>query len=526
MRHLILGAALLIAVGMFAQTRTDRANVTWGPELNDRKAGDFGRLFGQDDEAVFMTMALKKQLMVQKMNGDLASLYSKPLLMEMGKKDLVLEDIMVIGARIVAFASIYDKHEDLNTLYMRTFDQASMTPEGDWVKAAQFSSERRFSGGFGVEVSPDKKFILVHVSLPYERDAPQRFQVRVFNADMQEEWDRQISLPYGDADFQFERFRVDNSGSVIVIGVKYAERREARARKRQGKPTYEYHLLTFNKSNNDQDHAVRVEAKFLQDMTLSLDEGKGDILCAGLYGNKGSYSVRGTFFLRLDPATKAITHESYKEFSDDFITQYMTEKEEKKARAKADRKDEDLELFEYDLDELVRRDDGGVVLVGEQYFSYSTTTCYTTANGGQTCTTTYHYVYNDILIVSIDPDGTIAWATKIPKRQHTINDGGYFSSYALEVKGDKLYFVYNDNGENLFLRPGDKFKPADLNGRKSIVTLATVENDGTVMREALFDPEKRDLILRPKSSAKMKDDRLFLYATRGKEYRFGTVTFQ
>ncbi|MFT3885513.1 MAG: hypothetical protein QM724_08810 [Flavobacteriales bacterium] len=76
------------------------------------------------------------------------------------------------------------------------------------------------------------------------------------------------------------------------------------------------------------------------------------------------------FFLRLDRKTKEIVHESFKEFSDEMITSFMTEKEEKKA----EKNDEDLELYSYDLGNIIRRDDGGAVMVAEQYYSY--TQCY------------------------------------------------------------------------------------------------------------------------------------------------------
>ncbi len=525
MRHILLLLALNAVCVSMAQPKTDRAIVEWGPERKEKETGEFGRVFGQSAEAVYMTMHQKKQLLLQKMNGELASIYSKVLELEMEKKDLELEDLQVVGDRILVFTSYYSKKEDQRTLYVRLFDEATMTAEGGWKELARFASEKERNGSFGVVLSPNKKHILVSVNLPYEKDAAEKIRLHVFDAGLEPEWDRDVTLPYTDKEFNFEELRVDNAGSVIIIGVKYAQKREAKDLKRAGKAQYDYHLLTYSAKGDEQDHTIAVKDKFLQDLTLSLDDGSGQVLCGGFFGNKGTSLVRGSFFLRLNPKTFAVEHESFKEFSDDFITQYMTAKEEEKAKKRADRKDEDLQLYEYDLADIVRRDDGGAVLIGEQYYSYSTTTCYTTQGGGRTCTTTYHYIYNDIIVINIDPDGNIAWASTIPKRQHTTNDGGYFSSYGLDVKGSNLYFVYNDNGENLFLAAGDKFKNTDFNGKSSIVTLATINVDGRVTREALFDPEKRELILRPKSCRQLEDDRLFLYATRKKDYRFGVVTF-
>ncbi len=517
-----MACALLSA----AQPKTDKASIHWGAELEEKATGVYGRSFGQSDDASYMTFWKKDDLFIQKMTAGLTSSYHKPVDLKLDKKELGLKDAMLAGDRIILFASRYDKKEDLNSLYMRVYNESNMEPVGSWERLVEFSSAKAYAGGFQMDVSPNEAHILVGIHLPYEKDASEKFRVRVYNRQMDLEWDREIIMPYTDKDFSVQSLRVENDGDVVALGIKYAEKQEARTKRREGKAAYDYHLITFTAAGEHTDNEIRSGDRFLQDLTISLDNGDGPILCGGLYGNKGANKVRGAFFMSLDPKTKSVIHESYKEFSDDFITQYMTAKEEEKAKKKAEKKDEDLQMFEYDLDEIIRRDDGGAVLVGEQYYMYTSTVCTTTQNGGQTCRTVYHYVYNDIIVVNVSPSGDIEWASSIPKRQHTANDGGYYSSYALGVKDDHLYFIFNDNGENLFRAAGDKFKQMDLKGKGSIVTMATVDMDGRVVREALMDPEKRELILRPKSCHQLADDRMFIYATRKRDYRFGMVTFQ
>jgi len=515
-------ASALIAT---AQPKTDKATIQWGPEIQEKTTGMYGSLFGQSDDAVYMTFWKKDKLFVQKMTSALTSSYHKEVDLKLDKKDLNLKEVMLAGDRVIMFASRYDKKEDLNSLYMRLYDESNMVPAGGWERLAEFSSAKAYAGGFQMDVSPNEEHILVGIHLPYEKDASEKFRVRVYSKQMDLEWDREIVMPYTDKEFSVQTLRLENDGDVVAIGVKYLEKQEAREKKREGKAAYNYHLITFSSSGDQTDNAIASGDRFLQDLTISLDDGDGPILCGGFYGNKGANKVRGAFFMSLDPRTKAVLHESYKEFSDDFITQYMTAKEEEKAKKKAAKKDEDLQMFEYDLDEIIRREDGGAVLVGEQYYMYTTTVCTTTQNGGQSCRTVYHYIYNDIIVVNISPEGDIEWASTVPKRQHTTNDGGFFSSYALEVKDSNLYFIFNDNGENLFKAAGEKFKQMDLQGKSSIVTIATVDQDGGVKREALFDPEKRELILRPKGCRQLADDRMLLYAKRKKDYRFGMATF-
>lgn len=516
-----------------AQTKTDAADVNWGAELNDKTDGDFVSVIGEDKDAVYQLMSKKRDLMVQRMDMTMKVVYQKPLEMELDKKDLTLEGLELVGQNIVVFTSLFDKKNDQNNMYMRVYDASDFSPKGRMEKIARIPAEKsRNKGAFDVHVSPDESKILVEIEEPRERKkdqkvAKEKFTVKVYDGDMNPLWDGDLTLPFLDDEFRRESLRVDNDGSVVLIGVKYVTKGEFRERKREGQSTYGYHLIVFkNAESKPTDHSVDVPGKFLQDMTVSLGT-KGDIICAGFYSEKDTRGIKGPFYMTLDRTSKEIKQQSFGTFDHDFITEYMTEKEEKRAEKKAKRKDEELGVeWDYDLREIIRREDGGAVLMAEQYYMYTQVICTSNSNGGQTCRTVYHYVYNDIIAVNIDPQGNIEWSAKVPKRQHTTNDNGYYSSYAVEVKGGKIYLIFNDTGENLFLKPGDKIRQFELKGKDALVTIATIDGSGTTKREALFSPERREAILRPKDCTQLMDDRMFIYASRRKEYRFGMITFQ
>ena len=522
---LTLTLGFLLSLSAFGQSKTDRAAVKWGPELSDKTDGVFSQVVGYNDEHVYMLMRVKKEVFLQKMNSSHKSIYKKLIPFKIGKEEHSSEGVVVLTDRILVFSSFMDKKTKTNTLYMRVFNESNMAPMGKMQKMASFDVEKkRNTGSFSVTISPNEKVVLVYLNLPFEKDDNERFSLKVYDMEMSPMWDREVSLPYLDSEFGVQSLRVTDDGSVVMVGTKYAEKREAKELKKDGKSSYVYHLLVYKSSGDEPgDYPINVEDKFLQDLTLNIGS-EGDILCGGLYGKKGTFTTAGTFFLNIDRETKQLKHSSFKEFDRDFITAYMTEKEEAKATKKAARKGEDLEMYNFELRDIIRREDGGAVMIAEQYYMYAVTTCTTNSNGGQTCRTTYHYIYNDIIVVNVDPEGNIEWASKIPKRQHSVNDGGYYSSYAVSVKGDNIYLLFNDNGKNLFLTQGAKVEPFKY-GKDMLITLATIDGDGRVYREALLSQEKRDAMTRPKSGVQIGDDRLFIYATWKKNYRFGTVTF-
>ena len=318
---------LVSTLPVFPQTRTELAKVEWGPDLTMSKDGTFDHVFGRTDDHLYMIMQLKRELYVQKMDANNKKVYQKLLPMEIDKDDHILERAEVFGDRILIFTTFYDKKLKSNQLYLRVYDEADMKPQGRLQRIATINGEsKRDRGSFDLRTSPDEKFILISQQLPSEKGSKEKFKVMIYDQAMSPSWEQDITLPYLDEEFMVKDMDIANDGSVIVIGIKYAEKKEARELRKDEKPAYEYHLLTYDsEGGSPEDHAIQVQDKFLQDLTLNIGSD-GDILAGGFYGLKGTSAIHGVYFMRLDRKTKAILHSNFKEFEKDFITAYMTEK--------------------------------------------------------------------------------------------------------------------------------------------------------------------------------------------------------
>ncbi len=186
-----------------------------------------------------------------------------------------------------------------------------------------------------------------------------------------------------------------------------------------------------------------------------------------------------------------------------------------------------MELYEYDLEDIVLRDDGGAILIGEQYFVREVTTTDFQGN----INISYHYYYNDIIVISIDPEGQIEWTEKIAKRQHTVNDNGLFSSYALAIVGDKLNLIFNDNAKNLATSKMTKGKAKGVvydftkRFKSSVAVLVQIDSDGRQVKEALFNAKEAELLIRPKVAEQISNQEMVIYGQKRKTERFGKITF-
>ena len=110
-------------------------------------------------------------------------------------------------------------------------------------------------------------------------------------------------------------------------------------------------------------------------------------------------------------------------------------------------------------------------------------------------------------MINIDPDGQIEWAKKILKRQHTTNDGGFYSSFFMVVNGEHLNFLFNTRIK-----------------RENILNVATLDANGKEQIDELVRSKSRSKMrIRPKSCEQITDNEFIIYAVGKKSYSFARV---
>lgn len=533
-KYLFLTALLIVSSISFAQDDeeanyegTKKVTMLRGADVPASKRSTVSDIIGFDERGFY---AIKTSVSLLSYSSEI-QFYDKNYSLvaeeefepEVNGKDSYVERIIFWNNELFVFHSYADKKTDENTLYLQKVDKKSLKLESQITEIASinFSGKtRRNSGNYNVIVSDDSSKLLVYYQLPYDKGEPEQFGFHAFDSKMNKLWSKDVTLPYEEELFSVADYTIGNDGNVYLTGRLYNDRAKIKVK---GEVNYSYKVLSYKNDGNDfQEYALDLGDKFITDVRIGTFPN-GDLACAGFYSDKGVYSIKGSFYLRIEGNSGKALQTTTNQFGIDFITQNLTEKQEKKAKKKEE-KGKSLELYEYDLDNLIMRSDGGVVLVGEQYYVRVVTTTTTTANGGTTTRTTYHYYYNDIIVVNISPEGQIEWAKKVAKRQHTVNDNGYFSSYATMVHGDKLYFVFNDHSMNLNYDGTGKIYWMNL-GKKSMVTLVEVNAAGDITREALFSMQDAGVRTRPKVCEQISADKMILFGEKGKLHRFTELTF-
>ena len=175
------------------------------------------------------------------------------------------------------------------------------------------------------------------------------------------------------------------------------------------------------------------DSAIISDALLKTDAKNNAIVLIGSYSSKDSSYAKGYYFWKRNLSTNSLS------ISINPFTQKLIEDIGGKiSKVKG--------VFNLKMGSIVLRQDGGVIIVGEQYLETKENLSEVNMYGTSSTNYRYNYYfhYNDMLIVSISSEGKEDWHSVIRKEQVSVNDNGEYSSYALISLPHKLVLLFND----------------------------------------------------------------------------------
>lgn len=515
---------LLLIISLFAANlNAQQAEAEWGTPFKQTRWGGFDEVLGETSDGFFVTR--KKitglttyDLYIEKYSKENFALefstavYTEKMYSESSKKNRHMEvnGTLMLNENIVVFISEYDNKEDTYTSYAQKVNLNGELDGGLITLDVYKTPEKSLRGRYEFAASPDKKHVILYHKRPFKIYNDEKFKIKKFTEELQPVWEKDFVFPYKDKDFNLTKIAVMNDGHVYMMARVFLENEEAREKKNNKEATYYYKLLSFADTDTLQEDKLKetdisISKKWITDVAFTIRND--EIICAGFYADKKDMAVNGMFFLRIERSTGKIRAQDTEEFSKAFLAEFLGDK-------KAER---GIGLRDFELHDLILNNDGSVVLVAEQSFIKSV--CTTDSRGFTRCQD--YYYYNDILVVSINSKGEIEWNARIPKRQMDTQQG-YYLSYAMAVKGEKLYFLYNENPKNLTVTDPRLLKFVNI--PKSVAVLAEVNSKGEVSRDALFSAKELNKVyMRPKICRQINASEMIIFAINGKNNMWGKL---
>ncbi len=324
----------------------------------------------------------------------------------------------------------------------------------DSAKVGWMSSKREY---FSSAVSEDKSKIAV-IGIG-GKNTTAEFKTILFNSDLQI-INRKASAARAENDLSLGQILLDNSGVLYMSAYSQSGGRDY---------INEAAILTLPLDKSEfQRIVLPLQGNFLSGVHLKLDNQNKVCYIGGFYSAKKTGNIDGIAYgsfaqgsdvagiFKLLPA-------------DEQLRNYTGEKNTKKA------------LNDFEAKNIIVKNDGGFILVAEKYYVTTRNSYYGNGYGyysgyyGSFANPTIReYNYGDIMALSYNAAGELAWKNFVRKEQYSQEDGGMFSSYGMINSGASLVFIYND-----------------FNSRSSSLQLAALDIEGNLQMSKMNDDGMR-----------------------------------
>lgn len=245
-----------------------------------------------------------------------------------------------------------------------------------------------------------------------------------------------VPLETSDQKHTFHELLVDNTGGLYIITATFQDSDREYIKS--------FSVLRSSLAFNAKEQWIieMADQRFANNTLFTIDNINRHLVIAGFYAEdyRKPVHAEGIYYEVVDLENAQRISRSYKAFPAEFIAKIKGTRNPKRTD----------KLYSFVIDKIILRQDGGALLVAESYYrTYrATNTMYDIYGIPMRSETTVTFHFDEILVLSIHPDGEIHWKNIIPKSQSSTGDYGRYGSYAMMNTGKYLLFFFNEDLSN------------------------------------------------------------------------------
>ncbi|MEZ4933048.1 MAG: hypothetical protein R2788_13130 [Saprospiraceae bacterium] len=372
---------------------------------------------------------------------------------ELDKKRPEIIDVAPVGGDFCVMYSYRDKGQIILKAHR-------YNPGADLVDSVTFKNLGNIfhQPGIEVEYSEDKK-----VALLWSVENQSEITAMAFHMGrMKLLWEQKMNINNLVFTRDFQQMLVDNEGNMYLV-LKKDNRRSK---------LDEHYIEIFECGGEDVEqinrYTVNMQGRLTYDAFFTFDNLNNSLVAGGLYGDDNSYNANGSFYLNVSHQNPDRQTLVFHPFENDFVNVLL---EKNKSKNKG--------LTEVEVQDVVLRRDGGILLIGElakEFVRGGASSAYYARTGVRPI---IDYYYDDLFLISLHPTGELHWKNILHKKQYSQDDDAVYSSYFLAKTPSALRFVFND-----------EVKQANT------VSEYVVQGNGEFDRNAVMNTERKDLSMR------------------------------
>jgi hypothetical protein len=488
--------------------------INWGKLQTSKSQLYTPHIMGEDDNYFYSTSTIIPDIYIEKFKkSDLSRQYSKLVPHpKIGSTELEYEGIYFMQNRFVIFASYFNSKENNTNVYAYIYnaDDGAKAGEPKLIMTVPVEKLKR-KGSFYVFVSSDRSKILVNHAGYYKKEKCIKDKYLLLNADLEIITEKEDKIFKDEIDFRTFNFAIDNDGSVYYI---------------KTMTSGESFIVSYDASKDYEKWEEHIDFSDLDRKTKVYNINfklnvEGDMMLVGFF-TLDNKNVEGTFVMKIRTSSKEIVYKKTNAFDKEAL---------KKLRivnaSYSNTKTPKIPVEIYNSTEIVTKEDGGIILIGENQFIYT--------NG--------LYEIGSIVIFNHSKDGDLVWTQKIPKDQHyaikamfkpieVARKSSEYISYFPAIQNEKLNIYINDNSKNI-----GTSQQAMLNSNKAMlcnllrmkktmpVCFRINLETGEVQKSEMLPKQKEKVYFKPTLSYQTNNSGDVIFFSQAKyNYKFGILT--
>lgn len=481
----LCAVAFFLAVAFFYNTSIAQEVVYSPYEKFDFRGGGF-TVVGKVGDRIYTYRGSAEGFFLDAFNDNME--LQATVILDFFPKKVFGVKFVVYGDKMIAFYQSMDGNKVVQQAALLDdkgrLKKAPVTIDSE--KGSFFSSARDY---FTAAVSESKEYIVVYATDEHGQEV-----------DLRATWldDELNILSHSIAVFKTENDMATGEGMVSNNGAFYISAYTPLGNK--GFADQVWMLSLAKGSNKFRIKELPLNNMYATGIYMKLDNAQNKIYAGGFYSDKKNGNYEGVLYATYDIANADFTTHKLIAF-DERMRSATGERSQKKA------------FNDYQVRQLIVKNDGGFVLVAEEYYvttrnSYAPGLGYYSWYYPTMSASVREYHYNDIMVISYAADGARDWTSFIRKDQYSQEDGGLFSSYTLVNTGGALGFLYND-----------------YNSSHSRMQLASVDGDGKINTRAIAGGGAEDPDWLPRSGKQVSAREMVIPCLRKRQICFAKVVF-
>jgi len=418
--NIFLVCLLLLPVAAVTQTISYSI-----PKKLSSKTPDF-RILGKNKEGV-LVYKYGKEHVIEAYSGSLNVRWSKTIVFKRTVTDV--RRMVIYPEKTLAFYLSADKGptvlyaEKWNSKFQGESDAIAL----DTIRTDKFEVESLVR----VAPSQNQSKIVSYYPVFTSGDEPDYLRMALTDADLNLLTKKNIPLEENGRTLKLRKVFPDNTGNVFVL------LEDETKQKKKNATTDAFTVQMVEAATNT---VRKIDFNFhrpvFKKLYLETDNVNRTLIATGLYTDDTGEEAQGYFYTVYHLDSNRVTANQYVKFSSEIIFEITGKDTSKNVSG----------FYSFEVYDLVLRFDGGAIIVAESRFDTEESIqvpSFTPTIGPSFRTISISY-YNDILLISVKPDGTLEWSQVLKKKQISEDDDGFFSSYMMGTGADKLHFIYNE----------------------------------------------------------------------------------